>query len=99
MKPIALGLIKAYKVAISPYMPGQCRFSPTCSEYAADAITAYGVVRGSSMAAQRLVRCRPGVEGGYDPAVPDLEAGDPEFRQAAGTMADDVRHAAPAGGK
>lgn len=73
MKPIALGLIRAYKVAVSPYMPGQCRYSPTCSEYAAEAIEAYGVARGSVMAAKRLVRCRPGVEGGYDPAVPDHE--------------------------
>lgn len=73
MRPIALGLIKAYKVALSPYMPGQCRFSPSCSEYAADAIGAYGVVRGTAMTASRLVRCRPGVEGGYDPAVPDEE--------------------------
>lgn len=71
MKPIALGLIKVYKVAISPYMPGQCRFSPSCSDYAAEAITAYGVLRGSAKTASRLVRCRPGVEGGYDPAVPD----------------------------
>lgn len=70
MRPIALGLIKAYKVVLSPYMPGQCRFSPSCSEYAADAIGAYGVVRGTAMTASRLVRCRPGVEGGYDPAVP-----------------------------
>lgn len=74
MRPIALGLIKAYKVAISPYMPGQCRFSPSCSEYASEAISAYGVVRGSAMTAGRLVRCRPGVEGGYDPAVPDENA-------------------------
>ncbi len=73
MRPIALGLIKAYKVTLSPYMPGQCRFSPSCSTYAAEAIEAYGVVRGTAMTASRLVRCRPGVEGGYDPAVPDEE--------------------------
>ena len=54
-------------------MPGQCRFSPSCSQYAADAIDAYGVVRGTAMTVSRLVRCRPGVEGGYDPAVPDKE--------------------------
>lgn len=70
MKAIALGLIRLYKAAISPYMPGQCRFTPTCSEYAAEAVQAYGVLKGSSMALRRLSRCRPGVEGGYDPAVP-----------------------------
>ena len=73
MKPIALGLLKVYKATVSPYMPGQCRFSPTCSEYAAEAIEAYGVLKGSAKAANRLVRCRPGVVGGYDPAVPDAE--------------------------
>ena len=73
MKPLVLGLIRAYKAIISPYMPGQCRFAPTCSEYAAEAVQAYGVVKGSAMTARRLVRCRPGVEGGYDPAVPDAE--------------------------
>ncbi len=73
MRPIALGLIKVYKATLSPYMPGQCRFAPSCSDYAADAITAYGVVKGTAMAASRLARCRPGVEGGYDPAVPDEE--------------------------
>lgn len=74
MKPIALAALKVYKAAISPYMPGQCRFSPTCSEYATEAIQAYGVVKGSGMAASRLLRCRPGVEGGYDPAVPDHDS-------------------------
>ena len=73
MKPVALGLIKAYQATISPYMPGQCRFAPTCSEYAVEAIEAYGVARGTAKAANRLLRCRPGVEGGYDPAVPDEE--------------------------
>ena len=73
MKPLVLGLIRAYRAIISPYMPGQCRFAPTCSEYAAEAVQAYGVVKGSAMTARRLVRCRPGVEGGYDPAVPDAE--------------------------
>lgn len=69
MKAVALGLIKIYKAAISPYMPGQCRFYPTCSEYAADAVRAHGVLKGSWMSLRRLARCRPGVQGGYDPAV------------------------------
>lgn len=73
MRPIALGLLKLYKAAISPYMPGQCRFSPTCSEYAEEAVRAYGALKGSRMAAGRLLRCRPGADGGYDPAVPDDE--------------------------
>ena len=74
MKAVALGLIKIYRAVLSPYMPGQCRFYPTCSEYAADAVQAHGVLRGSWMAARRLARCRPGAKGGYDPAVAVEEA-------------------------
>ena len=73
MKKVALGLIRVYKAILSPYMPGQCRYSPSCSEYAAEAVAAYGVLRGVRMTVGRLARCRPGSPGGYDPAVPDHE--------------------------
>ena len=75
MKRVALAMLSIYKSAVSPYMPGTCRFSPTCSEYAAEAVQAHGVLRGVTMTASRLARCRPGVKGGYDPAVvePDPE--------------------------
>ena len=72
MKRIALALLKFYKAAISPYWPGVCRFHPTCSEYAAEAIGSHGVIRGSAMAARRLARCHPGASGGFDP-VPEPE--------------------------
>lgn len=77
MRPIALGLIKAYKLVVSPYMPGQCRFSPSCSDYAVEAISAYGLIRGTTKTVGRLAKCRPGIEGGYDPAVPDIEIPEP----------------------
>ena len=83
MKPLALGLLKVYKAGISPYMPGQCRFTPTCSEYAADAINAHGVIKGTAMTARRLVRCRPGVQGGYDPAVSNDFETEPDAPEAA----------------
>jgi putative membrane protein insertion efficiency factor len=70
MKYIALLLIKFYKAAISPYLPRCCRYYPSCSTYAYDAVKKYGFLRGSYMAARRILRCHPFHAGGYDP-VPD----------------------------
>ena len=67
MKLVVLRALRFYKAAISPYMPGVCRYQPTCSEYAAEAIDRFGLVRGIFMAARRLGRCHPGRAGGYDP--------------------------------
>lgn len=66
-----IGLLRAYKLAISPFLPPSCRFEPTCSLYAQDAIRRFGALRGTKMAAMRLLRCRPGCEGGYDPVPVD----------------------------
>ena len=66
----ALGLIKAYQYGIRPMLGPRCRFFPSCSEYTADAISEYGVLRGSAMGATRLVKCHPWHAGGYDP-VPE----------------------------
>jgi uncharacterized protein len=66
----ALGLIKAYQYGIRPMLGPRCRFFPSCSEYAADAIGVYGVLRGSAMGAVRLAKCHPWHSGGYDP-VPE----------------------------
>lgn len=70
MSPAAWGLvavIRAYKLVLSPLLPPSCRFEPTCSLYAEEAVRRFGAVRGTSLAARRLVRCRPGCSGGYDP--------------------------------
>jgi uncharacterized protein len=66
----ALGLIKAYQYGIRPMLGQRCRFFPSCSEYTADAIGVYGVLRGSAMGAMRLAKCHPWHAGGYDP-VPE----------------------------
>ncbi len=66
----ALGLIKAYQYGIRPMLGQRCRFFPSCSEYTADAIGEYGVLRGSAMGAMRLAKCHPWHAGGYDP-VPE----------------------------
>jgi len=59
--------IRAYQKTVSKLLPPACRFTPTCSEYAAQAIERYGSARGSALAAKRLLRCHPWHPGGYDP--------------------------------
>jgi hypothetical protein len=67
VKKIALYAVGAYRRTLSPYMPGGCRFAPTCSEYAEDAIRKYGARRGAWLTAKRLLKCHPLHPGGYDP--------------------------------
>ncbi|TAK74576.1 MAG: membrane protein insertion efficiency factor YidD [Dehalococcoidia bacterium] len=66
----ALALISWYQRAVSPNLGTRCRFAPSCSHYAADAIELYGLPRGISLAARRLIRCRPGGGSGFDPIPP-----------------------------
>lgn len=66
----ALGALRLYKLLLSPLLPAACRFRPTCSEYAAEAIEKHGVLRGGTLAMRRLVRCGPWCPGGYDPVPP-----------------------------
>lgn len=73
-KLAALQILRAYKWAISPLLPPSCRFVPTCSEYAMEAVDRYGVLRGSVLALMRLLRCHPLAHGGYDPVVGDARA-------------------------
>jgi hypothetical protein len=63
-------LIRFYQVCISPYLGAHCRYHPTCSAYARDAIAAHGAGRGSWLALRRLLRCHPLTAGGYDPVPP-----------------------------
>jgi putative membrane protein insertion efficiency factor len=67
MKAVALSLIDFYRRFISPTMPAACRFAPSCSEYAREAISRYGSRRGCWLALRRLARCHPWHAGGYDP--------------------------------
>jgi uncharacterized protein len=66
---VTLHLLRAYKWAISPMFPPACRYVPTCSEYAMEAVERYGVLHGGLMAIARLLRCHPFAKGGYDPVV------------------------------
>ncbi|HEY9285277.1 MAG TPA: membrane protein insertion efficiency factor YidD [Pyrinomonadaceae bacterium] len=67
MKSVLLFSLRFYKAAISPFLPPACRFTPTCSEYAYEAVKKYGALRGVWMGARRLSRCHPFHRGGYDP--------------------------------
>jgi putative membrane protein insertion efficiency factor len=64
------GAIRAYQLLVSPMLPPSCRFLPTCSDYASEAIGRHGALRGLALAARRLARCHPWGGSGYDP-VPD----------------------------
>ena len=72
MKTFLMGLIKGYRRFISPLFPPMCRFQPTCSNYALEAIALYGTIKGSWLALKRIFRCHPLHPGGYDP-VPAKE--------------------------
>ena len=70
MKRAMLASLRFYKRRISPLLPPACKYTPTCSEYAMQAVERYGSVYGGYLAARRLLRCHPFAKGGYDP-VPE----------------------------
>ncbi|PPS41484.1 membrane protein insertion efficiency factor YidD [Chroococcidiopsis sp. TS-821] len=67
MKRLILFLIRGYRILISPLFPPSCRFHPTCSQYAIEAIERFGVWHGGILAVRRVLRCHPWHPGGYDP--------------------------------
>lgn len=70
MRLLLIGLLRAYRAVISPLYGQVCRYHPSCSAYALDAVTVHGAARGSWLAARRLGRCHPWAAGGYDPVPP-----------------------------
>ncbi|HHB76560.1 MAG TPA: membrane protein insertion efficiency factor YidD [Desulfobulbus sp.] len=64
---LCLCCVRGYQVCISPLFPPTCRYTPTCSQYAVEAIGRYGPLRGGAMALWRILRCHPFCRGGYDP--------------------------------
>lgn len=70
MKKIFIGFIRGYQKFISPLFPPSCRYYPTCSNYAVQAIQKHGAIKGGIMGMARILRCHPFIKGGYDP-VPD----------------------------
>ena len=70
MRSLFIGIIKLYQILISPLLGPNCRFHPTCSHYAIEAIAKHGVIRGGYLSVRRLIKCHPLHEGGLDP-VPE----------------------------
>ena len=69
---IAVGAVRTYQWTLRPFIGANCRFWPSCSEYAIEALRTHGALRGSGLAARRILRCNPWHEGGVDP-VPDVQ--------------------------
>jgi len=67
---LSFGFIRFYQIALSPIFGGHCRYEPTCSHYALEAIRVHGFFRGWGLALWRLLRCHPFARGGYDPVPP-----------------------------
>lgn len=67
MKSLVVGLIRVYQRYVSPFTPPSCRYVPTCSQYAVESVSKYGVFKGLWLATKRISRCHPFHEGGYDP--------------------------------
>ena len=68
-----IGLIKAYRLVLSPWLGSSCRFTPTCSAYALRAVQDHGALAGSYLGASRVLRCHPWCAGGHDPVPPKNE--------------------------
>jgi putative membrane protein insertion efficiency factor len=67
MKFLVLDFLRLYKTFLSPFFPRSCRFTPTCSEYAMQAVEKYGAIHGTWLGAKRILRCQPFCKGGFDP--------------------------------
>ena len=71
MRRLLVGVVKAYRLLLSPWLGGACRFTPTCSVYAIEALERHGAAAGSYLAAARIARCNPWCAGGHDPVPAD----------------------------
>lgn len=78
MRTVLVALLKAYRFAISPLYGQVCRYYPTCSAYALEAVETHGALRGCGMAARRVGRCHPWAAGGVDPVPPRRGSGTPD---------------------
>jgi hypothetical protein len=80
MRTLLILVVRAYQILLSPLLPAACRYQPTCSHYAIEALEKHGALRGSWLAIKRIGRCHPFRAGGYDP-VPDPPSSLPSSRR------------------
>ncbi len=80
LRPVLIALIRVYQWVISPLLGPRCRYYPSCSQYAIEALQLHGVLRGSWLALKRLLRCHPWHPGGFDPVPPAPEGTGPSHR-------------------
>lgn len=73
MRRLLIDLVKAYRLLLSPWLGSSCRFEPTCSVYAIEALEQHGAAAGSYLTLRRLVRCQPWCQGGHDPVPPKAQ--------------------------
>ena len=97
LRTLLLTLLRGYKAVLSPFFLPACRYVPTCSDYAVEAIERYGAFRGSVMATWRVLRCHPFVRGGYDPVpwkevVSDPDSSGTSLRRTAGGTCSHTSH-------
>lgn len=74
MRAFLIALVRGYRFLLSPWLGRQCRFEPTCSAYAIEALETHGALRGSALTVARLARCHPFCDGGHDPVPPRTPA-------------------------
>jgi uncharacterized protein len=74
LQRLLVGVVKAYRLLLSPWLGSACRFTPSCSLYAIEALESHGAAQGSYLTLRRLVRCHPWCEGGHDPVPPSAQA-------------------------
>jgi len=91
MKKLLRFLVRGYQLAISPLLPPSCRFYPSCSNYALEALQVHGAGRGSLLTIKRICRCHPWNPGGHDP-VPPAGAGSPDSKSNSSTTACGCNH-------
>ena len=77
MTKILITLIKLYRLFVSPLLGSNCRFDPTCSMYAIEALQEYGVIKGVYLTIRRILKCHPGHMGGYDPVLKEHNISEP----------------------
>jgi putative membrane protein insertion efficiency factor len=92
LRALLIGLVRAYQLIFRPILGSNCRFTPSCSDYALEAVREYGAVRGGYLATRRILRCNPWHPGGDDP-VPPRDACDHDLALGSGgTPPGDTRH-------